>query len=205
MGVANPIIVLQNTGKCFQFSIQHTVIKCQKIVYLKPRIHERIKWLANHSQTKCAYVWTGLRTCAALSANGSHTVCRVPKFVGFCGNTKRTGCVGCPFRAPGVLCSPQVHGKLINRTPNMRRTRTLQYVSGALMYTRFKAVELELEPKLDSGVAPEPIFPIFGSFSSKAGARNSNRKNGSRSVPSDKNGCSRSNSGNSTIFFYFHR
>ncbi len=33
----------------------------------------------------------------------------------FCTNTKRTGCAGCPFRAPGVLCSPQVRGKLINR------------------------------------------------------------------------------------------
>ncbi len=32
----------------------------------------------------------------------------------FCANTKRTGCAACPFHTPGVLCSPQVCGKLIN-------------------------------------------------------------------------------------------
>ncbi len=36
----------------------------------------------------------------------------------FCANTKRTRCAGCPFHAPGVLCSPQVCGKLINRAPH---------------------------------------------------------------------------------------
>ncbi len=38
--------------------------------------------------------------------------------------------------APGVLCSPQVRGKLINRAPNKCRTRTAQRISGALMYTK---------------------------------------------------------------------
>ncbi len=33
-------------------------------------------------------------------------------------NTKRTGYAGCPFHAPVVLCSPQVHGKLINCAPH---------------------------------------------------------------------------------------
>ncbi len=37
----------------------------------------------NDSRAKCAYVWTGLRTCTAPSANGSHTVRRELKFVGF--------------------------------------------------------------------------------------------------------------------------
>ncbi len=55
----------------------------------------------------------------------------------FCVNTKRTGCARCPFHTPGVLCSPQVHKKLINRVPNTRRTRMVQRVSGALVYTRF--------------------------------------------------------------------
>ncbi len=55
----------------------------------------------------------------------------------FCTNTKRTRCAGCPFYELGVLCSPQVHGKLINRVPNMCRMRMAQHVSGALMYTRF--------------------------------------------------------------------
>ncbi len=41
------------------------------------------KPLANGSQTKCAYVWMELQTCAVPSANGSHTVCREPKFVSF--------------------------------------------------------------------------------------------------------------------------
>ncbi len=33
--------------------------------------------------TKCMYVWMGLRTCSAPSANGSHTIHYEPKFVGF--------------------------------------------------------------------------------------------------------------------------
>ncbi len=40
---------------------------------------------------------------------------------------QRTGCAGCLFHAPGVLCLPQVHRKLINRAPGQR---------GALMYTK---------------------------------------------------------------------
>ncbi len=46
---------------------------------LKPLIHKP----PNGSWTKCAYVWMGFRTCAALFANSSHTVCCEPKFVGF--------------------------------------------------------------------------------------------------------------------------
>ncbi len=53
----------------------------------------------------------------------------------FCANT-RTGCAGCPLHAPGVLCSPQVCGKLINHTPIMCCMRTVQRVSGALVYTK---------------------------------------------------------------------
>ncbi len=56
----------------------------------------------------------------------------------FCANTKRTGCAGCPFLALGVLCSPQVHGKSINRAPLMRRMQMVQRVSGALVYTKLK-------------------------------------------------------------------
>ncbi len=54
----------------------------------------------------------------------------------FCANTKRTGCARCPFHVPGVLCSPQVHGKLINRVPLTRRMRTEQRSSGVLVYTK---------------------------------------------------------------------
>ncbi len=54
-----------------------------------------------------------------------------------CANTKRTGCDGCPFHALSVLCSSHVRGKLINRTPLMRRMRTEWCISSALMYTRF--------------------------------------------------------------------
>ncbi len=54
----------------------------------------------------------------------------------FCENTKRTGCARCPFHAPGVLCSLEVRKKLINRMPLTRRTRTVQRVSGTLMYTK---------------------------------------------------------------------
>ncbi len=38
---------------------------------------------SNGSRIKCAYVWTGLRTCAAPSTNGSHTIRHEPKFVSF--------------------------------------------------------------------------------------------------------------------------
>ncbi len=30
--------------------------------------------LVNSLQTKCAYVWMGLQTCAVSSTNGSHTI-----------------------------------------------------------------------------------------------------------------------------------
>ncbi len=43
----------------------------------------------------------------------------------FCANTRRTGCTGCPFHAPGVLCSAQVHGKLINRKQRARVYKAL--------------------------------------------------------------------------------
>ncbi len=36
----------------------------------------------NGLRTKCVYVWIRLRTCAALSANGSHTIHHKPKFFG---------------------------------------------------------------------------------------------------------------------------
>ncbi len=38
--------------------------------------------------------------------------------------------------ASGVLCSPQVCGKLINRAPLMHRTQRVQRESGALLYTK---------------------------------------------------------------------
>ncbi len=60
----------------------------------------------------------------------------------FCANTKKTGFAGCPFHAPGVLCSPQVRGKLTNGAPNTCGTWTAQRVSGTLVYTRFKDVPL---------------------------------------------------------------
>ncbi len=53
----------------------------------------------------------------------------------FCANTKRTGCAGCPFHAPGVLCPPQVCGKLTNHAPR---------TNSALVYTRFKVTIMVL-------------------------------------------------------------
>ncbi len=47
----------------------------------------------------------------------------------FCSNTKRTGCAGYSFHAPGVLCTPQVCGKLI--------VYRLREQCSALVYTRF--------------------------------------------------------------------
>ncbi len=37
----------------------------------------------NSSQTKYTYVWTGLQACAALSANGSHTIRCELKYASF--------------------------------------------------------------------------------------------------------------------------
>ncbi len=103
---------------------------------LKPRIHVRRmvrKPLANGSRTKCAYVWMGLRTCAAPSTNGVHTIRRKPKFVGFLRERKQNWM---RLHALGVRCSPQVRGKLINHVPLMRCMRMVQRVSGALVYTK---------------------------------------------------------------------
>ncbi len=64
----------------------------------------------------------------------------------FCVNTKRTGFIGCPFHAPGVLSMPQVRGKLINHTPLTHRRWTAQRVSGALVYTKlYEAWEQRLQ------------------------------------------------------------
>ncbi len=40
----------------------------------------------------------------------------------------------CPFHAPGVLCSPQVYGKLINPVPLMCGAQMAQRVNGVLVY-----------------------------------------------------------------------
>ncbi len=50
---------------------------------VKAGMHMRTKQCVNGLQTKCAYVWIGLQTCATQSANGSHTVRRKPEFFGF--------------------------------------------------------------------------------------------------------------------------
>ncbi len=54
----------------------------------------------------------------------------------FCANTKRTGCVRCPFHTPDVLCSPQVRGKLINHALLTCQTLIVQHVSSTLKYTK---------------------------------------------------------------------
>ncbi len=48
-------------------------------------------------------------------------------------------CTGCPFHAPGVLCSSQIHGELINHVLFTHRMQTAQCVSGALVYTKLQA------------------------------------------------------------------
>ncbi len=70
-----------------------------KISVLKPCTHEHAKWFANCSRTVCellanglrtkgVYVWMGLQACAVPFVNGSHTVHRKSKFVGFLGEHK---------------------------------------------------------------------------------------------------------------------
>ncbi len=99
---------------------------------LKPMVR---KLLTNGSRTKCTYVWTGLRTCAMPSVNGSHTVRHEPKFVSFLRKHKENWMRRVSFPCTSFLCSPQVRGKLINCAPLTHRMRTAQHVSSALVYT----------------------------------------------------------------------
>ncbi len=67
--------------------------------------------MLNKLRTKCAYVWTGLRTCAAASTNSSQTIRREPKFVSFlCEHKENWMC-----RVSFVRL--RFCGKLINRAP----------------------------------------------------------------------------------------
>ncbi len=109
-------------------------------VILKPHIHMCAEWFANHLRTVCE---PNARMCAH---DCEPALChlwtvRIPfaenqNLSVFCTNRKRTRCSGCTFHAPGVLCSPQVRRKLINRAPLMRRIRMTQRVSGTLVYTK---------------------------------------------------------------------
>ncbi len=72
----------------------------------------RIVKPGTHMRTKCAYMWMGLWTCAALSANISHIIYHKLKFVGFFAQTQRE------LMASGILCLPQVHQKLIYHAPS---------------------------------------------------------------------------------------
>ncbi len=65
----------------------------------------------------------------------------------FCGNTKRTGCAGCPLHAPDGFCSPQVCGKLINHSSLTHYTRMAQRVSGALVYTKLRNCQRPSSPE----------------------------------------------------------
>ncbi len=94
------------------------------------------KSLANQM---CVYVDGAANLCCDVRKLFAYHSPRT-EICGFCSNTKRTGCAGCPFLPPGVLCSPQVRRKLINGVPNTHRMRTAQRVSSALVYTRFKAL-----------------------------------------------------------------
>ncbi len=96
---------------------------------IKLRIHKRAKWFVNHSQM----------VRIPFTANQNLSI--------FCANTKRTGCTGCSFRAPGVLCSAQVWGKLINCAPLTRRMRMAQRISGMLVYTKLKTQPITCNAK----------------------------------------------------------
>ncbi len=86
--------------------------------------------LANGSRIKCAYVWMGLQTCAAPSANSLHTIRRKPKFANFLHEHKENWmhrvsfpCTGRPLLASGLqkinklhaAYTPQVNGATCKR------------------------------------------------------------------------------------------
>ncbi len=108
--------------------------------YIKPSTQIRTKQFMNCSQTVRE---SNARMCEWDCKPVLHhpRMVRIPFAANqnlsvFCANTKRTGCAGCPFHAPGVLCSPQVRGKLITRAPLTCRMRTAQCRSGMLVYTK---------------------------------------------------------------------
>ncbi len=111
------------------------------------------KPLANGSQTKCAYVWMGLRTCATPSANGSHTIHHEPKFVSFLNKHKENWMRRVSFPCTRCLLPPEVRGKLINHVPLICRTQMAQHVSGTLVYTQLITLEWESRFTLGLNVA----------------------------------------------------
>ncbi len=94
-------------------------------------------------RTKCAYMWMGLQTCAAPFAKGSHTVHHEPKFFSFLRKHKENWM---RLHAPGVLCSPQIHGKLINcmqhanGATHKRRTRVYKVLDNTQINIEFVCV-----------------------------------------------------------------
>ncbi len=101
--------------------------------FLKLRIHECAEWFVNCSRTirkpnarmcgwNCESAQPHLWIVRILSTTNWN-------LLDFCVNTKRTGCAGCPFHAPGILYSPQVRRKLINRASLTSHKRTAQHVS----------------------------------------------------------------------------
>ncbi len=105
---------------------------------VKPRIYEHAEWFAKHS--RLVREWN-----ARMCGRDCKPVLSHPRMVRilfatnrnlsvFCMNIKKTVCVSCLFYAPGVLCSPQVRGKVINRAPLTLRMRTVQCVSSTLVY-----------------------------------------------------------------------
>ncbi len=84
----------------------------------------------NGLQTACERFANEMRVCADGTAN---LRCAIHKRFAYCllrENKENWMCL----HALGVLCSPQVHGKLISRM------RTAQRVSGALVYTKLKVL-----------------------------------------------------------------
>ncbi len=74
--VVNPVIFFRK----FESKMYYVINSFNS---LKASTLEHAKWFANCQRTKCAYVWTGLRTCAVPSTKSSHTIGREPKFVDF--------------------------------------------------------------------------------------------------------------------------
>ncbi len=122
----------------FQYHI-HFVFACNVCILfsfrckpnLKLCIHKRTKWFANRSHMVCepsAHMcgWD----CKPVLAIRKRFAYR--NLLIFSANTKRTGCVRCPFHTPNVLCLSQVRKKLTNRGPNTCCTQ-MQRVSCTLI------------------------------------------------------------------------
>ncbi len=102
------------------------------------------KQLRNGSQTECAYVWTGLWTCAAPFTNGSHTIRHEPKFVEDWVRRVSFPFTGCPLLVSGLRkINYQGAAYVLHMNSAVRKQRTRVYkAQDFTLHTDFYGVSI---------------------------------------------------------------